>query len=89
MSKKKNNMQLSINVPDENIMKHITNAYGLVCQYRTVNKAPHESIENWMIRLVVEGCNALYKYHNEQLAKQQEVTASDEEKKDEVKNEKI
>lgn len=59
---------IGIEVPDEKIFSHITNAYGLVCQYRTANKVPHERLESWLLRLVVEGCNALYGYHNQQLA---------------------
>ena len=73
MSKKsKADVKISIAVPNGELVKHIGNAYGLVSQYRTVNKVPHESMENWLLRLVVEGCNAMFSYHNQQLAAQAE-----------------
>jgi len=65
-------VQISLEVPDEELLKHVVDAYGLVCQYRTANKVPHEKMESWLLRLVVEGCNALYKFHNSQVAKQLE-----------------
>ena len=68
MSKKKP-LELTLTIPDEKILSHITNAYGLVCQYRTINKVPHESLENWLTRLAVEGCNAMYKFHDQNVAK--------------------
>jgi hypothetical protein len=74
MSKKtkKQDLLISLNVPDEKLLKHIANAYGLVCKYRQANKVPHENMDTWALRLVVEGCNALYKFHDEQVKKQLE-----------------
>lgn len=72
MGKKTKPFKIEIEVPDHKHMSHITNAYGLVCQYRTANKVPHEKMEAWLLRLVVEGCNALYNFHNQQLLAQQE-----------------
>jgi hypothetical protein len=71
MSKKQKPLKIEIEVPDSKYLLHIANAYGLVSQYRTANKVPHEKMEAWLLRLVVEGCNALYNFHNQQLLAQQ------------------
>ena len=68
MSKKKP-LTITIEIPDQKLFSHITNAYGLVCQYRTAQGAPHENIENWMVRLMVEGANALYRFHDAEMKK--------------------
>lgn len=75
-SRKYKGMKLTIEVPNEKLLKHIVDAYGLVCQYRTANRVPHESMEKWLLRLAVEGANALYNFHNEALKKQQEEAAA-------------
>ncbi len=77
MSKKSKPLKIEIEVPDSKHLLHIANAYGLVCQYRTVNKTPHEKMEYWLLRLVVEGCNALYNFHNQQLMEQQKKADED------------
>lgn len=71
MAKKEKSLKIEIEVPDSKHLLHITNAYGLVSQYRTANKVPHEKMEMWLLRLVTEGCNALYNFHNQNLLKQQ------------------
>lgn len=68
-------LTLTIEVPDEKYFKHIADAYGLVSMYRTHQKAPHEKMELWLLRLVVEGANAIYNFHNENVkAAQQQAT---------------
>lgn len=60
-------LTLTIEVPDEKYFKHIADAYGLVSMYRTHQKAPHEKMELWLLRLVVEGANAIYNFHNQNI----------------------
>lgn len=79
-SKKKQGLEVRVAVPDEKLMSHISNAYGLVCQYRTYQKVPHEKLETWLLRLVVEGCNAIFNYHNQQLAEMEKKQKEAEEK---------
>lgn len=74
MSKKSKSLTIPLSIPDDKIFNHITDAYGLVCMYRTMNKVPHESIDKWLLRLAVEGCNAIYNYHNQQLKKMSQET---------------
>jgi hypothetical protein len=73
---KKSDLTMSLSIPDEKLLKHVTNAYGLVCKYRQANKVPHENMDTWALRLIVEGCNALYKFHDEQVKKQVEAKES-------------
>lgn len=70
--KKQKQLEITIPVPDQKIYSHITNAYGLVCKYRQAQKVPNESVENWLLRLVVEGANALYRFHDSQMKQYQE-----------------
>lgn len=75
-------LKVTINIPDDRHLKHITDAYGLVSRYRAVQNTPHEKMENWLLRLVVEGCNALFHYHNEQVSKYKDRQNQNEKEKD-------
>lgn len=66
MSKKLKDHKVTVKLPDERHLKHVVDAYGLVCMYRTASKKPVESMETWLGRLIIEGCNAMYRFDREQ-----------------------
>ena len=63
------NNKLTVNLKDENILKVITNAYGLFCAYRAKAGQPHISLENWTVSILLEGSQAIYTFDAQQKAK--------------------
>ena len=78
---KNKKLKLTVELPEEKYLKHITDAYGLASKYRQAQNVPHMNLESWLTTLLVEGANAIFNYHNQvqaELAKQAEAKAKAE-----------